>query len=624
MPDTTAAPSATTAGAHVQAQSQPAGRPSPERFFQVPALADGEFEIALVLGGTVSVGTFTAGVLDFLFEALDAWSDIRKSEENVTPDTWTVPHHKVRIRILTGTSGGGVCSLLTARSLHYDFPPARDGQTIAKLNANPFYSVWVNDTDISQFLDDTDLQQPDKPIAALLNGRILETIADSALHYPSPDQSQQGPVTLRTTARDWVNNPLPLVLTQTHLTGVPYQVRFRGVADSVEYFTNHADYVRFYANYPGPALPPNLGPFLPDSLVLAFPNAQTSTTGLVTGQTTPTPWPDVSQYALGTAAFPLGLPARAIARNAADYDYRFVLDTISGEYEWLMPDYAKLLPFGVTAANYSFTALDGGCTDNEPLGLARQVLEGLQGSPANDSVNTRRAIILVDPFCEIPVNASATANMALTAMLGPTVHMFVQSNRFATTDLVNFLHPQVYNRYLIAPKRADPANAANTLTGGDALCGDALAGFLGFASPTFRHTDFMLGRRNCQAFLKWVLTLDRTNKSFLNLGPHPRVPALGGQVKVPQNEVPLIPLVGNLATDLPEPPWPAPGAFDIDNVKDAVQARLKLFFERAEGFLHMNFLGKVAFKEVTEHFLIPGAYQRIVDIVQAELKRKNL
>jgi hypothetical protein len=622
MADTTTAPPVASAG--TPAPVQPAGRLSPEQFFQAPPLLDGEFEIALVLGGTVSVGTFTAGVLDFLFEALDAWSIARKKEVDLPPDKWTVPHHKVRIRILTGTSGGGVCSLLTARSLHYDFPPARDGQPIAKLNANPFYSVWVNDTDIAQFLDDSDLEQPDKPISAVLNGHILETIANSALHYPSPDQTQQGPVTLRTEARDWVNNPLPLVLTQTHLTGVPYQVHFRGVAASVEYFTNHADYVRFYANYPGPAVPANHGPFLPDSLVLGFPEAQTSIKGLVTAPTPPTQWPDVAQYALGTAAFPLGLPARAIARNAADYDYRFVLDTISGKYEWLVPDTTKLLPAGVTAANYSFTALDGGCTDNEPLGLARQVLEGLQGSSANGPIDTRRAIILVDPFCDIPKDASATTDTALTSLLGPTVHMFVQSNRFATTDLVNFLHPQVYNRYLIAPKRVDPTNPANTLTGGDALCGDGLAGFLGFASPKFRHTDFMLGRRNCQAFLKWTLTLDKTNKSFLTPGPLPTVPALGTGVNVPQNEVPLIPLVGGLDQELPEPAWPARGAFNIEDVKDALQTRLKLIFERAEGFLNMNWLGKVAFKEVTEHFLIPGAYGRIVEKVNGELKRKHL
>ncbi len=32
------------------------------------------FELALVLGGTVSAGAYTAGALDFLIEALDSWT----------------------------------------------------------------------------------------------------------------------------------------------------------------------------------------------------------------------------------------------------------------------------------------------------------------------------------------------------------------------------------------------------------------------------------------------------------------------------------------------------------------------------------------------------------------------
>ena len=44
-----------------------------------PGPAD-TFEIGLVMGGAVSAGAYTAGVLDFLFETLDAWEAAKKQE----------------------------------------------------------------------------------------------------------------------------------------------------------------------------------------------------------------------------------------------------------------------------------------------------------------------------------------------------------------------------------------------------------------------------------------------------------------------------------------------------------------------------------------------------------------
>ena len=49
--------------------------PTPEEikdlFLEFPPPEEKTFEIALVLGGTVSAGACTAGALNFLFEALD-------------------------------------------------------------------------------------------------------------------------------------------------------------------------------------------------------------------------------------------------------------------------------------------------------------------------------------------------------------------------------------------------------------------------------------------------------------------------------------------------------------------------------------------------------------------------
>ncbi len=88
-----------------------------EWFLNNPAVPPRTFELALVLGGTVSAGAYTAGALDFLIEALDTWSRLRDSGDS------GAPQHNVVLRVVTGTSGGGVCAAIAARALNFTFDP---------------------------------------------------------------------------------------------------------------------------------------------------------------------------------------------------------------------------------------------------------------------------------------------------------------------------------------------------------------------------------------------------------------------------------------------------------------------------------------------------------------------
>src|SRR5262245_55531173 len=103
-------------------------------FLTDPPVSDKTFEVALVLGGTVSAGAYTAGALDFLIEALDCWEAARASGD---PE---VPQHRVILRIITGTSGGGVNAAIAARALSFDFPhvPQSTRDTGVR-TGNPFY-----------------------------------------------------------------------------------------------------------------------------------------------------------------------------------------------------------------------------------------------------------------------------------------------------------------------------------------------------------------------------------------------------------------------------------------------------------------------------------------------------
>ena len=70
------------------------------------------FEIGLVLGGAVSAGTYTAGVLDYLFEALEAWEAAKKKEAQLPLSQRKIPPHNVKINVIAGGSAGGMIAAM--------------------------------------------------------------------------------------------------------------------------------------------------------------------------------------------------------------------------------------------------------------------------------------------------------------------------------------------------------------------------------------------------------------------------------------------------------------------------------------------------------------------------------
>mgnify|MGYP000712257296 FL=1 len=81
-----------------------------------PERQPGTFEIGLVLAGAVSAGAYTAGVLDFLIEALEAWYADKQDGKDV-------PRHEIKIRVIAGASAGAITGAITATALRYHLNP---------------------------------------------------------------------------------------------------------------------------------------------------------------------------------------------------------------------------------------------------------------------------------------------------------------------------------------------------------------------------------------------------------------------------------------------------------------------------------------------------------------------
>ena len=88
----------------------------------------GAFEIGLVLAGNVSAGGYTAGVLDYLIEACDAWT---RAKDDGDPE---MPTHEVIISTIAGASGGAIYGSVFARAAGFSF---KHGMS----KTNPFFQM---------------------------------------------------------------------------------------------------------------------------------------------------------------------------------------------------------------------------------------------------------------------------------------------------------------------------------------------------------------------------------------------------------------------------------------------------------------------------------------------------
>jgi hypothetical protein len=334
-------------------------------FLNPPPVPERTFEFALVLGGTVSAGAYTAGAIDFLIQALDCLAN-----------EGDAPKHKVVLKLIAGTSGGGVNAAIAARALAYRYPHvSRSTPTPSNGTGNPFYDVWVNQLNLSAFLDTSDLYEK---VVSLLNGAPIDLGAKTIIEFDGAGGVR----------RSWVAAPLRIILTVTNLRGVPYKIAM-GNGFSQTYI-DHADYMRFAVKYSYQ----KLDQVRPDESVLTF-DAEPAPQ--------PTTWEDFSVAARATAAFPLGFPPRELSRPTNHYRYRPMLlpaeDANDNSYFVPLPDWRVLAAGdGGPPEEWRFLAVDGGATDNEPIQLARTALAGLLGRNPRDPNSANRAVWLIDPF----------------------------------------------------------------------------------------------------------------------------------------------------------------------------------------------------------------------------------
>jgi hypothetical protein len=547
----------------------------------VPAPPAGTFELGLCMAGAVSAGAYTAGVLDLLVEALDAF----EAEQARRRAAGEAPLHEVRLAALGGASAGGMCAALGAVFLDAAFPHVTPGADASAKAGNPLYDAWVRRIDMRRLLGVDDLKGGE--IHSALDCTVLDEIVEALV-----DARQ----TMPDRPRAWLADPLRVMLTLANLKGVPYALRFGGAGDA-HFMWRHADYLRF-------AVPNGLAAA---AGAAAAPDQTVLDRALPRGSALRELFKAVT---LGTGAFPVALRPRVIRRPRRDYEFRGLLHPRSRLAEALTEDpNAAFDPLPVWASecrpdwdeptpDHAMLCVDGGAMDNEPLELVRRSLAGWNGRNERDGQLANRAVLLVDPFANKEA-AGPGDQVGLLGALMPLFNALVRNSRFKAEDLALAASPDTYSRFLIAPSRGPGWKARGAIASG------YLGGFMGFFSEAYRHHDYMLGRRNARSFLRQHLVLPMANRLFQD-GRWSEADRSRHLVRRtpdgPEDHLPIIPLFGRLARQddagaddavEPLPTWPA-GAFNARTIEEPIRQRAHRVAELAYRHFVVGRLDRIA------------------------------
>lgn len=560
--------------------------------------APNTYEMALVFGGTVSAAAYSAGVVDFLIEALDCWAEEKKKNAQNTPQ------HKVCIKVLAGASGGGVTAAALARCLPYSFPHVSLGanqEVPDNADQNPFFSLWVNRLDLAGRDDlaglcDTGDLPEDEAVTGLLSSIPLDAAATWLAKYANtPGLKNYEP------RSQFFADPLEVILTYTNVHGIPYGVAY----DAGWHFSvDTADHVRFSIGWDH-----NVGrrltrPCSGDAIqVLDNPGPFSDPVGDFQIN-----WNTFTEFAKGTGALPGGLKARKLQRPAYHYLYRPVVlppqePDIPAVVKVRMPVWEKFLDSTQTGFSdtYELLAVDGGGTDNQPVELARVALAGVGGRNKRDKSAANRGVILIDPFDDQPdcddhdellsysektgrkIPADLRKSDAIIHVIPNTLSALLNRARFSTSDTLLAADGDVFSRFRILPVRPVDINnpVGETIVGAKAAATTGASGFVGFLDKELRVHDFFLGRYNCQQFLKYEFCLAKDNPVFID----------GLSQSDDRSELlRIIPLFGNAAVTQTIPEWPR-NKVNWNKVESALKRRINLAVDR----LHDDFSHKSDF-----------------------------
>ncbi|THU36084.1 patatin-like phospholipase family protein [Niastella caeni] len=541
------------------------------------------FHIGLCMAGAASAGAYTAGVMDYLLEALQEW---QKRKLANWPDT---PQHKVVISVMGGASAGGMTALITAASLNNTYIPVSKptSDVLDEHPENSLYHSWVDMTNVDMMpllLQTNDIGKNN--IMSLLNSSFIDQIAARALK-PNKDTWKQMP--------DFIDPDLKIFTTLTNLQGFKYNISFSGNTglNNKYYMSIHNDYACFTMK--------QTTEVKDGWMPLDFKNNLNL---------------DIARNAaMATGAFPIGLLSRELNRKSAHVNGMLFCRDITCRFPVPEPDCDTL-------------NIDGGVINNEPFEKVRTVLNSKtgQGNEAEyeDPNLFKGTVLMIDPFPSQEADDCKKPDRNLINVIRLSLGAILNQVRVKPADLTNAMNENKSGQFLITPTRRRPnlEGKMEDVAGDSAIACGALSGFSGFMNKEFRVHDYFLGRFNCEMFLRNYFTVppsaleqnDIFKKGYSNINKE--------QFKAANGNYQIIPIFSPLPTGVYFPipnfssgsDWPVIPESKIDAFQPQVKKRVQSILMNAITANGLNkFLLWIGAKVVLNRMLTNSALKAIKD-----------
>lgn len=460
-----------------------------------------KFHLGLCMAGSVSAGAYTAGVIDYLMEALENWEKKRGEKD--------IPFHEVEIDLLGGSSGGGITAAIAFFAFRDSVKHAsieEDGRTYsADPDQNIFWKTWVeltgNDV-FGEMLDASDIN--DYYIPSAMNATFIDKVAERFKLYVEQLKSNADPG-----RKTFLSAESELFMTLFNVTGMKYELNSRALGANQQYVSEHRDIAHFrWSNQ-----------YENDGRIEISLNNTNNLDTLI-------------QASKATGAFPVGLKARIVERKA--------------KYIWDNPFFQKNKKFNqqsinlgknITAPEHVYKSLnaDGGTSNNEPVELVRELMLEIRLKEENKIMELAKlsvmddtqkmieksklenySIIMVDPFPSYDFDIEEPGEKA-DHILGYSLDLIFAMNsqlQFDAKEAIDAYDKNNYGLHIIAPSRKEAQRPEYAIA-----CG-ALGGFGGFLSKEYRVHDYFLGRHNCQSFIRKYFVVDADEKENENGKPN--------------------------------------------------------------------------------------------------------
>jgi hypothetical protein len=325
--------------------------------------------LAITISGAVSLGSYEAGVLYEICEAL--------RQHNEDSETIANPADRIEIDVLTGASAGGMTAVIAAQSLLYSGNALKDPQS------NPFYNPWVTEISLDKLLTPDpkpnpafpDLPAPEDPTKSIFSSNLIEKLAYKYVtgRY---DKGNPSPGVPHPSAAKQIR--LGLALSNLNGVAYSYPLRVKQSGDGESF-----GYARF------------------QDQITDFFNSDGSD-----GKDSLSAWTPWRNAAVSCGAFPFAFRVKELHRLENEY-----------------PKYHRV-PWSVPAQDFAYT--DGGVFQNEPLGLAKNLVD-LIDRPAKGSASSfqnadSRFYLYVAPGAKTSdANRNFTADTAQLLLTAQTI-----------------------------------------------------------------------------------------------------------------------------------------------------------------------------------------------------------